>query len=111
MLTGKDPITKFLRRNRKIKKIIKEKDRPSKEDIFNDPRKTCAAFIETLEKILDDATTDGSESEDKETEGGEEKTEAQLEAERRTAATHSSTSITADQTEESVSATGTTTTE
>ena len=94
VLSGKDPITKFLRRNRKIKKIIPPTSRPSKDQMFNDPRATCAQFIETLESILDDAMTDTSGSEEgPENDQAEQKTEEQLAAES-AAATHSSISAT-----------------
>ena len=99
VLSGKDPITKFLRRNRKIKKIIPPGSRPTKDEIFNDPRGTCAKFAETLEAILDAAMTDTSEEEEEGTlntnqnASTEQKTEEQLAAER-TAATHSSISAT-----------------
>ena len=85
VLTGKDPITKFLRRNRRIKRIIPLDKRPTKEEIFNNPRKACGKFVETLEAILDKAmTTDTGESEDEEDsiENPEEKSEEQLAAEK-----------------------------
>ena len=80
VLTGKDPIAKFLRRNRKLKRFIPIKKRPSKEDVFNDPRKTCAQYIDTLEELLDETMTGESEDELGDTE--EEKTEEQVAAER-----------------------------
>ena len=67
VLTGKDPIVKFLRRNRKVKKIIPKSKRSTIQDVFNDPRKYCSEFLETLEEILESTMTD-EDSIDEETE-------------------------------------------
>ena len=52
-MNGRDPITKFLTRNRTIKAELPPAQRPTKKHIFDDPKKHCNQFLQTLEDRLE----------------------------------------------------------
>ena len=54
-MNGRDPITKFLTRQRGIKSELSAAKRPSKSQIFEDPKKYCNNFMQTLEDRLEES--------------------------------------------------------
>ena len=53
VMNGKDPVTKFLSRKRKVKKHLDESEIPKIEEIFQDPRCHCVSFLNKLEAKLE----------------------------------------------------------
>ena len=53
VMNGRNPISKFILRQRTIKAELASKEIPSKEQIFNNPKKCCKEFLETLEAKLE----------------------------------------------------------
>ena len=56
-MNGRDPVTKFLTRQRGIKSELSPAQRPSKSQIFEDPKKHCNQFMQTLEDRLEESIT------------------------------------------------------
>ena len=52
-MNGRNPVTKFLARQREIRTELTGEETPSNEQIFNDPKKYCTEFLETLENKLE----------------------------------------------------------
>ena len=53
VMNGRNPISKFIIRQRTIKTELKMQEIPTKEQIFEDPKKYCTEFLETLEERLE----------------------------------------------------------
>ena len=56
VMNSRNPISKFLLRRRSIKTELTKEEIPSKEQIFEDPRKYCKGFLESLEERLEKFT-------------------------------------------------------
>ena len=53
VMNGRNPISKFIIRQRTIKTELKVEEISTKEQIFEDPKKHCTEFLETLEDRLE----------------------------------------------------------
>ena len=53
VMNGRNPISKFIVRQRTIKTELTGEQIPSKEQIFQDPKMHCTKFLETLEERLE----------------------------------------------------------
>ena len=53
VMNGRNPISKFILRQRTIKTELIREEIPTKEQIFEDPKKYCTEFLETLEQHLE----------------------------------------------------------
>jgi len=53
VMNGIDPISRFLTRKRAIRSELTAEEKPSKEQIFQDPKFHCTKFISTLEERLE----------------------------------------------------------
>ena len=53
VMNGRNPISKFIVRQRTIKTELTREQIPSKEQIFQDPKMHCTKFLETLEERLE----------------------------------------------------------
>ena len=53
VMNGRNPISKFIVRQRTIKTELTGEQIPSKEQIFKDPKMHCTKFLETLEERLE----------------------------------------------------------
>ena len=57
VMNGRNPISKFIIRQRTIKAELTDEEIPSKEQIFEDPKMHCTKFLETLEDRLEQHLT------------------------------------------------------